>query len=196
MMQPQSRTVARSRLGRAAAMAALAASAAFGAHAQTTDRGYVGAHVGRSDYKLSCGTGAFACDTRDTSARLSLGHYLSPNMGLEMSLFDGGKVSRLGGATRARSVDLALFGRVPVGPVHAFAKAGVAHGRTTTSVDPLSAAASGKASGWGPMVGAGLSWDFSKSMALVGEWERRKLRFAGGEKSNVDNTSLGLRVRF
>jgi OmpA-OmpF porin, OOP family len=196
MMQPRTPSVSRSRLGRALTLAALAASAAFGAHAQTAERGYVGAHVGRSDYKLSCGTGAFGCDTRDTSARLSLGHYLAPNMGLEMSLFDGGKVSRLGGSTRARSVDLALFGRVPVGPLYAFAKAGASHGRTTTNVDPLSAAASGKASGWGPMVGAGLAWDFSSSMSLVGEWERRKLRFAGGEESNVDNTSLGLRVRF
>jgi OmpA-OmpF porin, OOP family len=190
----QSRTP-QSRFGRALALAALTATAAFAAQAQTSDRGYFGAHVGRSDYKLSCGT-AFACDTQDTSARLALGHYLGPNMGVEMSFFDGGKVSRLGGTTRARSVDLALLGRVPVGAMHAFAKAGVSHGRTTTSVDPLSAAASGKASGWGPMVGAGLSWDFSKSMALVGEWERRKLRFAGGEKANVDNTSLGLRVRF
>lgn len=185
----------------AAAVAAL--TAAFGllpagtAQAQTglNDRGYWGLGVGQSRYDLSNGV-LFGADRRDTSWKLSYGRHLTPYLGAEVSAFDLGSVGRGGGQTKAHGANLSLVGRLPVDRFTLFGKLGTTYGRTHATTAVVSDVAAGKASGWGPSVGLGVSYDLTPTMALVGEWERQRLSFAGSERSDVDNTSIGLRWKF
>jgi len=183
----------------AAALGAALLTLGTGAQAQMQREmaggGYVGLQVGRSDYQLPCGN-LYHCDDRDTSVKLSLGRNISPHFGAELSLADFGNAGRAGGDTRAQAANLSLVGRVPVDRFTLFGKVGTSYGRTRVNTAVLSDIPSGKASGWGPSAGLGVSYELSPGMALVAEWERQRLNFAGTGKADVDNTSVGLRWQY
>lgn len=161
------------------------------------DRGYVDLSVGNSRTDTDCGNNPlYGCDKTGSSASVRFGKYFTPNLGGEIGYTDAGKFSRAGGDTRARAANLSVVGRLPMGPLGLFGKAGAAYSRTSTSTGPLSGVAAGDASGWAPTVGVGASWDLLPHVALVGQWERTRMHFAGDTKENVDNTSLGVRVRY
>jgi opacity protein-like surface antigen len=183
------------RLGAWAAMALLASAGAAQAQSATNDTGYFGLQIGRSDYQLSCGA-LYSCDNRDTSYKLTYGRHLTPNFGAELGLMDLGKASRGGGDTHASAANLSLVGRLPMDRFTLYGKLGATYARTSVGTAAVSDVPSGKASGWGPSAGVGMTYDLSPKTSMVLEWERQRLEFANLGRQDVDNTSIGLRYRF
>lgn len=183
------------KLGFAAAAALLALAGTAQAQTAPTDSGYVGLQVGRSDYSLPCGN-LYNCDSKDTSYKLTFGRNLSPNFGAELGLADYGKVARGGGDTRASAANLSLVGRLPMDRFTLYGKLGATYSRTSVNTATVSDIPSGKASGWGPSVGLGVTYDLTPRTAMVLEWERSRMEFASIGRQDVDNTSVGLRYRF
>lgn len=179
------------------ATAGLLACTVLASQAQTPpDRAYLDLQVGRSQIDLPNGTGLYDNESHDTSYSVAYGWHFLPFLGGEIGYLDAGKVSRGGGETKARAANLSLVATVPVGPFSLFAKGGGAYSETDTSALPLSGVQTGKASGWGPTYGAGVSLNVLPNMAVVAQWNRYKMHFAGIGKDDVENTSVGLRIRF
>lgn len=185
-------------LGTSAALATITALGALvpTAQAQTSEpASYWGLSLGQSRYNTPQGN-LYSSDRSDTSYKLTYGRHLTPHFGTELSVYDLGKSARGGGETKANGANLSLVGRLPMDRVTLFGKIGANYGRTSTSTALVSDVQAGKATGWGPSVGLGASYDLTPSTALVAEWERSRLEFAGSGRSEVDNTSLGLRWKF
>ena len=180
----------------ALASMALASGLGLGATAAHAEGHYLGLSVGRTEAKVDCGNDLFSCDKRTTSTKLTLGTEFLPFLGGELQLFDGGKVSRGDGKASIKSADLFVVGKMPVGPLAAFGKVGTSYARTESSASVLSGVNEGKANGWGPSFGVGVSYDLSKQATVVAEWEQRRIEFAGEGRQNVDTTSVGLRYNF
>lgn len=186
-------------LGGSAVLAAITALTAWApvAQAQTSTAGdsYWGLSVGQGRSQAPQGQ-LFNGDRNDTSYKLSYGRHLSPHFGAEASVYRLGKFGRGGGETTADGASLSAVGRIPVDRFTLFGKVGANYGRTHTSTAAISDVAAGKATGWNPSVGLGVSYDLSANTAVVAEWERHRLDFAGSGRSDVDNTSIGLRWKF
>ncbi|MGE5117866.1 MAG: porin family protein [Betaproteobacteria bacterium] len=158
---------------------------------------YLGLSVGRPDYGLSCVAGALGCGEPSRGWRLYTGGMVNPHLGVELGLLDLGRAERGAGNVRARGVDLAVVGRLPLGhALGAFGKLGTTWGRTRADAEPGRGLVAGDASGFGLTVGAGLALDVAAHWSALLEWEQRDLRFAGDASEPVDTTSLGLRYRF
>lgn len=180
----------------ALASIALASGLGMGMSSAQAEGNYVGLSVGRSDAKVDCGNALFDCDTRDTATKLTLGTEFLPFLGGELQVYDGGKVGRGDGKTSIRSADLFVVGKLPVGPLAAFGKLGGSYARTDTSASVLSGIDEGKASGWGPSYGVGVSYDLTTQATVVAEWEQRRIEFVGEGRQNVDTASVGVRYNF
>lgn len=164
---------------------------------------YVGASVGRSDYRIDT-TGATSADTKDTAGKVFFGASITPNLGVEAALFDLGRTSgsvvvpgvgTVHASARVRAIGVSGVLSAPVGPVSLFAKAGIANvrARAETSVNT---GLPGSESSWQPTLGVGVSYPIASQFAVRGEWERVRTRFPGGEKDNVDLLSVGVSYRF
>lgn len=172
------------------------ASAAGGSWIPYTQSGYIGLSAGRSDFGGSCGAIALRCDDRDTMGKLTLGGYFSPYFGAELAYADMGSADRAGGSADARALQFNLIGRAPLSEQFSLiGKLGANYGRTRVSALPGTGITTGRDSGWGPTVGVGLQWNFTRQWSAVLEWERARYHFAGG-RENVDATSIGLRYHF
>jgi OmpA-OmpF porin, OOP family len=183
------------------AVAAIMAASLHGA-ASAADL-YVGAAIGRSDYRIDT-TGANSVDTKDTAGKVFFGATITPNLGVEGTLFDLGRssgsvvvpgVGTVNASARVRGLGVSGVLSMPVGPVSLFAKAGIANvrARAETSVNT---GLPGSESSWQPTLGVGVSYPIASPLAVRGEWERVRTRFPGGEKDNVDLLSVGVSYRF
>lgn len=186
-------------LGSGAVLAAVTALGALAPAAQaqtsTASQGYWGLSLGQGRSHAPQGN-LFNSDRSDTSYKLSYGRNLTPHFGAEGAVYRLGSFERGGGDTKAEGASLSAVGRLPVDRFTLFGKVGVNYGRTNTSTAAISDVAAGKASGWNPSVGLGLAYDLSANTAVVAEWERHRMDFAGSGHSDVDNTSIGVRWTF
>lgn len=187
----------------------LAAAACAGAQAQSTSststasanyglgNSYVGVSGGRSDFSLNQGTGAFASDKRDTSYGINVGTFFDSNFGAEVGYTQFGSINRGGGRTRAEGINLSAVGRVPLSTsFNLLGKLGTTYGRTQVSSLPGSGITSGNQSGFGLSLGLGAEYVFTPNASVLLQHELHDLRFAGGRRDHVGNTSIGLRYRF
>ena len=187
----------------------LAAAACAGAQAQSTSststasanyglgNSYVGVSGGRSDFSLNQGTGAFASDKRDTSYGINVGTFFDSNFGAEVGYTQFGSINRGGGRTRAEGINLSAVGRVPLSTsFNLLGKLGTTYGRTQVSSLPGSGITSGNQSGFGLSLGLGAEYVFTPNASVLLQHELHDLRFAGGRRDHVVNTSIGLRYRF
>lgn len=156
-----------------------------------TSRGYVGVGVGRSDFHSDCGAAGFPCRAARPSLHLYTGGMFGDVLGLEAGYRFLGRAERGGGRTEVQALGLSLVGRLPVGPLSLFAKAGVAYGRSQVSASTASLLATGSARGWGGTWGAGAAWELRPDSALVLEWASLELPMAGVGKQSIENTSIG-----
>lgn len=196
-----------------AAAGALALGAAVPAHAQAgaaprgagdstwsllpyTQRGYMGLNVGRSDYSPGCGIASLSCDRKGTAAKLYTGGMFSQHFGAELGYINLGRAERGGGRTSAQGLNVSLLARVPIDRFNVFAKAGATYGRTRVSAQTGSGIVAGRGSGWGASYGVGAGYDLTDTSGVVLEWERHRMRFAGGSRDNVDALTLGYVHRF
>jgi OmpA-OmpF porin, OOP family len=188
---------------------ALALGASHSAWAQSTStsstgspmysagNSYVGGSIGRSDFSLGNGTGAFASEKRDTSYSLAVGSYMSGNFGAELGYTDFGKLQRGGGTTRAEGINLSAVGRMPLSTsFNLLGKIGATYGHTRVSSAVGSGIVSGSESGLGLSLGLGAEYVFTPQLSAVLQYELHDLKFAGSGRDHIGNTSLGLRYRF
>jgi len=177
-----------------------------------TGTGYLGLNVGRSRYNADCGVrDAFRnlgldCGLNDTSYHLYAGSGLGNRGGMggiggmfggEIGYVDMGHISRGGGDTRARGVNLSLVGRAPIGAgFGVYGKLGTTYGWTRTSSTLASGVPSGKERGFGFSYGVGASYDFTQNLAAVLAWDSHDFRFAGGGRDPIRTTSIGLQYRY
>ena len=160
-------------------------------------RGYIGLSLGRSHYTSSCGATSFSCDSNGNAVEISAGSMLGNFWGVELGFLDMGRISRGGGTTRARGVDLSLVGKTPVwDALGVFGKVGATYGRTETSAATGSTTATGSERGFGLSYGAGVSYDFTPSLSATLALESHDFRFAGGARDPVRSTSLGLQYKY
>ncbi len=186
------------------ATATLAAATLLSPGAAVANTDYVGASVGRADYKLDT-TGATAADTRDTGFKLFGGRMFTPNLGLEASAFDLGRargsvdvdgVGTVDLSGKARGVALVGVAVAPIGDAAVFAKAGLAYVRGTVKGSTSVGNFSEGDSSLQPTFGVGASYAFTTNVGVRVEWERFRVRYADGLKENTDLVSAGLVVRF
>lgn len=180
-------------------VAVTAAMACLGAHAQSTaaspDAVYWGVGLGQSRMNLPSGV-LFPSESRDTSWKLTVGKPLGNVFGAEVSAFDLGKLARGGGQTQAQGVSLNMVARLPVDRFALYGKLGATYYRTDVTTAVLSDVTAGRVSGWGPSAGVGVSYDLTRSTALFAEWDRHRMSFAGDDRRDVDNGTVGLRWAF
>ena len=193
-------------------IAAASLALAAGAQAQTTSTTtsasssysmnspgsrYIGFNVGKSNFKLNNGLGAFPSDSKDTSYSLYGGSYLNPNFGVELGYTDFGRVSRAGGSTRADGVNLSVVGRLPLSPsFNVLGKLGTTYGRTDVSAAPASGVTSGRETGFGVSYGLGVEYAFTPAVSAVLQYDEHKLRFVNNGRDTVGTASVGLRYNF
>ncbi len=187
----------------------LAAAACASAQAQSTSstspastnyglgNSYVGISGGRSDFSLNQGTGAFASEKRDTSYGINAGSFFNNNLGAEIGYTQFGTVNRGGGRTRGEGINLSAVGRVPLSTsFNLLGKLGTTYGRTQVSSLAGSGITSGNQTGFGLSLGLGAEYVFAPNASVLLQHEMHDLRFAGGRRDHVGNTSVGLRYRF
>jgi opacity protein-like surface antigen len=171
--------------------------------------GYVGLNVGRSRYHAECGVRDvlrnldLECGLHDVSYHLYAGGGLGgmggmPNMfGAELGYIDMGHVSRGGGETRARGVNLSLVAKAPIAAgFGVFGKVGTTYGWTRTSTSAGSSVPAGKENGFGLSYGVGASYDFTPNVSAVLAWDSHDFRFAGTGRDPIRVTSLGVQYRY
>lgn len=181
---------------RAAWLLCAAALTSAPALAQTNSSGYVGLNIGKPDYKLPC-TAGFNCDDPNTSYHIYTGGSMNSWLGAEVGYLYLGRSDRQGGTTRGQGLNLSLVGTVPLAQsFKLFGKVGATWGRTTVSANPLSGEPTGDKNSLGPSYGVGAQYDISNSWALVLQWDRNSMKFAGRGREDIDATSLGVKYKF
>lgn len=160
-------------------------------------RNAIGLNLGRSEYRVGCGSALFGCDDEDRYMHLYGRGMVNDYWGAELGLLDMGSIDRGGGSTKAQGINLSLVGRAPLGSAFSlYGKLGTTYGRTRTSAAPLSGITEGTENGFGLAYGAGVSYDITPRLSAVLEWDSHDFRFAGGGKEPVRATSLGLQYRY
>jgi len=161
-----------------------------------TTSGYVGFNAGRPEYKLPC-SAAFACNDPDASFHIYTGGMVNEWLGAEVGYLYMGKADRQGGVTRGHGINLSVVGSVPVGQsFKVFGKVGTTYGRTTVSASSAANEPVGDEDGFGLSFGAGAQFDFAPQWALVAQWDRHHMKFAGRDRENVDAASIGVKYKF
>ena len=160
-----------------------------------TSDGYAGLNLGRSRYRLDCGTGG--CGQSAVAGQAYVGGMFSRYMGAELGYLRMGDAERGGGDTRAEGINLSLVGRAPIGwGVGVSGRLGTTWGRTRVDAPGANGIATGRASGWGPSYGLGVDWAFTERWSAVLDWQRHRFDFAGDESAWVRSTSVGLKYKF
>lgn len=159
--------------------------------------GYIGLNVGRARYDAGCGVGIFACDNSDRALQLYGGSMFSDYFGLELGYLNFGDMSRGGGETRAKGLNLSLVGKVPVATgLGLYGKVGTTYGHTETSSLAGSGVTAGSDNGFGLSYGLGLSYDFTPKISGVLGWDSHDLRFAGSGRDSIRTTTVGIQYRY
>lgn len=162
-----------------------------------TKKGYVGISLGRADYGLPCGTGAFTCEDKSKLAgKIYTGGMFNEMFGLEIGYVHMGRVERAGGKTDSQGVNASLVGRVPLNAVSLFGKVGATYGRTRITMAPGANVPWGRDSGLGASFGVGASLDMNPRSAIVLEWERHDFQMVGTGREPVQAVSIGYLHRF
>lgn len=162
-----------------------------------TRRGYIGLNLGKPEFNSGCGTPLlFNCEDPDVGGYLYTGGLINDWFGAEVGYLYTGDADRAGGRTSAQGLNLSLVLRAPLGAFNLFAKGGAMYAQTRVSADLLSGVTDGKRRDWAGTYGVGAGFDFTPNAGVVLEWSRYRLRFPGGERNDVDMTSLGYVHRF
>ena len=155
---------------------------------------YAGGSVGRTsvDVCRKLGSGLTSCDDTDSGFKLFGGYKFNPNFGAEVAFVDLGEIKATGPGGTARlesdGLQLAAVGRFPINPqFDVFGKLGL-------FMWDISASGPGGSlsdDGTDIMIGAGVSWHFTRQLSLRGEWERFDI-----DGDDVDLLSVGLQFNF
>lgn len=182
----------------AALLLAAAGGAAFAADT------YIGASLGQADYRIDT-TGAANADTKDSAGKIFGGVMFNPHFGVEASLFDLGEargslaVPGVGLATSTGKVrGLGFYGvaAMPIGPFSVFGKVGGSYARAETRASGAFGSFSETESSFQPAAGIGASYAINANLGVRAEVERLRIKFAGGEKDDINLMTVGVTYRF
>lgn len=161
-----------------------------------TSSGYIGISGGKPDINTDCVAGQ-SCDDPDSAWSVYLGGQFNPYLGLQLGYLQLEDADRNGGETKARGVNIVLTGAWPLASHFSLnGRVGGTYGWTETSVGAGVAAPSGDEEGFGASYGVGASWDFDRNWSVTLDWDRHRLKYAGGDRRDTDVASVGLRYRF
>ncbi|HEY3698603.1 MAG TPA: outer membrane beta-barrel protein [Spongiibacteraceae bacterium] len=160
-----------------------------------TNYGYVGANVGRSDFKNGGCEATFSCDDTDVGYKIYTGGQISRVFGVELGYVNIGKFNRNGGDKKAQGADIHLVGNLPLGDkFNVYAKAGGIYGWTSTTANaPDVDTGHEREFNWS--YGAGLQFELAQQWALRADWDQYRLKFADG-RDNVALYSVGAIYKF
>ena len=155
-----------------------------------TAYGYVGANLGRSDYKgTHCETG-YKCDDSDVGGKIYAGGKFNKFLGMELGYINLGKFDRNGGDKKAQGADVHLLGNVPLSnDLNAYVKAGGIYSWTqTTAATPAVMTGSEQEFNWS--YGAGLQYDVNPAWAVRADWDQYRVKYSD-RRDNVGLYSVG-----
>ncbi len=162
------------------------------AHAEAS---YVGINVGESKYDLA------GEDDSKTLIGLSYGTTINPNFDIEAAYLRHGKikgtdpVSGDSASLDTQSLYLAAVGKLPIADgFHAFGKAGVALHYSDASLTTGGTTLSDSETKVGPMIGLGVSYQFTKEISGVVEYQYFDKVIDDGPK--LSSWSVGARYHF
>ena len=135
---------------------------------------------------LQCGALSLACDT-STTVPLYESSVPPRSVSVQVGSLAGSTAFKV---VRSQGLSLALVGKAGL-----FSDLGV-YGRVGTVAARGSGFAGLPGAEGGLTYGVGLSWDFSRSASAVLGFDSYDMRGAGGDTSNIRNTSLGLQWRY
>ncbi len=175
------------------------------ASAQTsTSQMYVGGTVGQAKWNDRC-IDAIKCDTTSTAYKLVGGYNVDKNFALEASYFSLGKVAatvksgNATGYTDAKATGFELAGVVKhnfTDEFGGFAKFGLARVSATANRNvPGVLSATQDTTSTQPVFGFGLTYNVTKELALLTEFESRRVKL-GTDKDRVNNFSVGMQYSF
>jgi OmpA-OmpF porin, OOP family len=166
------------------------ACGSLGAFAATNTPTSVGAYAGASlgTTQFPDSVNGVSGDGSPVSGKLFGGYQFTPNFALEVGAANLGSVSSASGDLDGRAVFLDAVGSLPLSDRWSvLGRIGVAQVNANTSF--------GDDSGNGLKVGLGAQYSLSNKVAIRGEWERYQANVFG-DKPNVDQYTLGLKVGF
>ncbi len=151
-------------------------------------------------------TTSISSDDRGNGYKLFGGYQFNRNFALEAGYFDLGKFSfssttspagSIDGNLRVRGLNLDLVGTLPLTErFSALGRIGAQHSRTRDEISGTGAAAGVSAlqrdGGRHLKLGAGLQYEFNRSMFLRGEAERYRVKDAIGERADINLYSVSL----
>jgi opacity protein-like surface antigen len=178
-----------------------AAATAVCVQAAAQDSGvYLGGSAGTATGKDSCnGAISLPCNRSGTSWGVHAG-YQACFLGLEIGYRNLGKISEQTGVgqhaeVKSRLGEALLVAGLPVERLRVYGKGGIYRAKSTFKSDFLAEGSSTRA-GW--TLGAGLSYDITRHLAVRLEWQR--YNDLGGDavgfRTDVDVSSLGAILRF
>jgi len=159
---------------------------------------YFGLNGGVSDFSRRAGGVGTSNEDRSSAYSVVYGNYgINSNVGFEVGYIDFGSVGRSGGTTKATGVNLSLIGRLPLSEQFSLlGKVGGTYAQTDVSSIPSSGTVAGSENGLDWAYGIGGEVNFNPQLSAVLQYNEHFMKFAGGSKERVSNTTVGLRYRF
>lgn len=149
---------------------------------------YIGASVGKPDWRTDNLNGVTAGGNSGTGYKLYGGYAFNPNVALEVGGVRLGRLSGIGGDAKADGAYIDAVGMWPLTPQWSvLGRLGVVNAKVST---PLGSDRGTHAKG-----GLGVQYNLSNNLSIRGEWERYGLN-AFGVKPKVDLYSVGLNYGF
>lgn len=168
--------------------------------------GFYGAFdIGQSDLKEGCNgvAAGVSCKHTDTAFRLAAGYQINQNFGVEGAYVDSGKATASApgiftAEVKSTEWQLVATGTLPMGnDFSLIGKAGFAFWEAKPSATALGAVIPIASETGGDFLwGIGAQYDFTKSVAVRGQYESHKLGNTTLDRGDLDTFSMGVVYKF